>query len=973
MYQKILNKTKTDQSWRNNKQGNRPKNINLTSSKIKSKFQEKNRKPSFFSKYFTKKNILIAGSTLCLLVILSVIGLGVWLSRDLPTPNQLISREVAQSTQILDSTGKEVLYEIHGEEKRTLVSLSEIPKYVQQATIAIEDKNFYEHRGFSLWAIFRTAVTNIIYRRTAGASTLTQQFIKNSVLTNEKKYTRKIKEFILAYRLEKQFSKDEILQMYLNEIPYGSTAYGVEAASRRYFGKSVKEINLAEAAILAALPQGPSRYSPYGSNKDILIGRQHYILDLMVKQGYINEEEAEAAKNFELVFEKPKENIKAPHFVMYIKEQLAAKYGEQMIEHGGLKIYTTLDLYKQKIAEEIIASKAENNLEKYNASNAGLVSIDPKTGYILAMVGSKDYFSEEIDGQVNITTSLRQPGSSLKPLVYAACFLKGFTPNSILYDVVTNFSNDKENPYEPLNYSKAENGPVSIRKALAGSLNIPAVKAIYLAGIDNVLDLASDLGYTTLKDKDRFGLSLVLGGGEVKLLEHTHAYSAFAREGNMSKLVSIIKIEDANGKVLEENKVVESKVMDPKAARMINDILSDNSARAYTFGSSNLLNLGERPVAAKTGTTNDYKDAWIIGYTPSIVTGVWVGNNDNTVMKNAGGGSVVAAPIWHEYMKTILGNTPVEYFKKPEIPKIDKPMLNGDAGNSNTVKIDKASGLLATELTPASYIEERTFSNPHSILYYIDKNDPLGLIPTNPAQDPQFALWENAVQRWAEKQASSSDSKISRESPPKEKDNLHIKENLPKLTISSPSNNQIIDSVAITITVEAEATRGIKTINYFLDKQLFASSDTAPYTVTKRIDFLENGFHNISVSACDDIENCSTEEVEFNLNLPNNTGKNMEVSSTITYPENGQAIKKSEFPLSINLNVQNISAVSKLNIYLIDDKSQKKIIQSYNEIEQESISYSWSNPPDPGKYKLSIETSNWKNETSKEEITIKIQ
>ncbi|MFA5754704.1 MAG: transglycosylase domain-containing protein, partial [Patescibacteria group bacterium] len=501
-----------------------------------------------------------------------ILGLGVILgiiaaiyiviiSRSLPNPNQLIEREVAQSTKIYDRTGENILYEISGDEKRTLVTLQEIPDYVKQATISIEDKNFYKHGGFSLWAMFRTMVTNVIYRRSAGGSTLTQQFVKNAVLTPEKTISRTIKELILSYRLEKKFSKKEILQMYLNEIPYGSNAYGVEAASQKYFGKGVKDVSLSEAAILAAIVQVPSRYSPYGPNKDILLGRKDYVLDLMSEQGYISESERDAAKSQEITFKGPETNITAPHFVMYIKGILADKYGEKMVEQEGLKIYTTLDLFKQKIAEETIAERTENYPEKYGANNAALVAIDPKTGQILAMVGSRDYFNDEIDGQVNVTDRPRQPGSSMKPIVYAALFEKGYTPDTILYDVLTNFSTNSAQPYQPHNYSGQEIGPVTIRKALAGSLNIPAVKAIYLANINNVIDLAENLGYSTLYPRSRFGLSLVLGGGEVKLLEHANAYSAFARDGQLSPIVSILKVEDKDGKIIEEYQPSDKKAL----------------------------------------------------------------------------------------------------------------------------------------------------------------------------------------------------------------------------------------------------------------------------------------------------------------------------------------------------------------------------------------------------------------------------
>ncbi|MCX6795992.1 MAG: transglycosylase domain-containing protein, partial [Candidatus Falkowbacteria bacterium] len=612
---------KHTQSWRSHKK------YYVNRGKIIQRRQTARRKKGLFSSAIKKKILYFFGGAIliCCLILAAAIF---WLSRSLPDPNHLIEREVAQSTRIYDRTGKNIIYEIFSEQKRTLVKLSDIPADVKNATIAIEDKDFYKHKGFSFWAIFRSAVTDIIFRRSAGGSTLTQQFIKNAVLTNEKTLTRKIKELILAYRLEQKFSKDEILQMYLNEIPYGSTAYGVQAASQLYFGKDVKDTNLAEAAILAALPQAPTRYSPYGSHKDLLIGRQQYILELMSKQGYITEQEMNDAKNTEVKFKTPSASMIAPHFVMHIKEILSDKYGEKMVEQGGLKITTTLDLYKQNIAEEAIKTIGEKNSAKYDAGNAALLSLDPKTGQILAMVGSRDYFNDDIDGQVNVITSQRQPGSSIKPIIYSAAFIKGYTPNTILFDVVTNFSTS-DTPYEPHNYDSKEHGPVTMRQALAGSLNVPAVKTLYLAGVDNVLNLAQDFGYTTFSDRSRFGLSLVLGGGEVKPIEHFNAFSAFAREGIIHPVTGLLKVEDSAGNVLEEYKDDAGKqVIDPKIAREINNILSDNSARAFIFGEKNYLTLDNRPVAAKTGTTNDYHDAWTIGYTPSIVTGVWVGNSD---------------------------------------------------------------------------------------------------------------------------------------------------------------------------------------------------------------------------------------------------------------------------------------------------------------------------------------------------------
>lgn len=896
--------------------------------------------------------------------LIGVIGL-IWITRSLPDPNHLIEREVAQSTRIFDRTGEKVLYEIYDEQKRTLVKLDEIPDHVKNATIAIEDKDFYKHGGFSIWAIFRSAVTDIIFQRSAGGSTLTQQFIKNAVLSNEKTFTRKIKELILAYRLEKKFSKDEILQMYLNEIPYGSTAYGVQAASQLYFGKDVKDINLAEAAVLAALPQAPSRYSPYGSHKDLLLGRQQYILEQMNKLGYINEEEMNQAKGTEIKFKKQDGNLKAPHFVMYIKEILSEKYGEKMVEQGGLKITTSLDLYKQEIAEETIKTIGEKNNEKYNASNAALLSLDPKTGQILAMVGSRDYFNDDIDGQVNVITSKRQPGSSIKPLVYTTAFLKGYTPNTILFDVVTNFSNS-DKPYEPHNYDSTEHGPVTMRKALAGSLNIPAVKTLYLSGIDNVLNLARDFGYTTLNDRDRFGLSLVLGGGEVKPIEHINAFSAFAREGVVHPLTGILKVEDANGNILEEYKDEERKVLDPKIARMTNSILSDNSARAYIFGEKNYLTLGDRPVAAKTGTTNDYKDAWTIGYTPSLVTGVWVGNNNSKEMKKGADGSVVAAPIWNEYMKKVLGNTPVESFNAPEIAKTGKPILDGEPYSARIYRIDRFTGLLATEFTPEEDIEEKYIYEPHSILYYVNKDDPLGDAPEDPTIDPQFDLWESRVKEWANKNIGSSTLPFSTSTIPEEYDNLHRPENQPSFEILKPANNEIISDSVLDVEIQASAPRGINRAEYYLNGSLFYTNSYFPFGMRQNIEFLKSGYNKLKVRVCDDVNNCSEKEIEFNYTLGNSNGDGYSnISASLIEPISDSVVLSDSFPLSIKTRVSNPNLIGKSKIFYKSPEGNAVLIASSKKPTSDIIDLSWKKPPPPGDYYIYSEISAWTGETIK--------
>jgi len=960
-----LNRIKSPQNWRRTKKKYFLNKSKKTSSAfggrggVKQYSSGKNKHPL---KINLPKIIFIG---LLALFIFSYAGF-LWLSHDLPDPNRLIERQVAQSTKIYDRTGETILYEIHGAEKRTMISLKDVPDNLKNATISIEDKDFYKHGGFSLWAIFRTLVTDVLFGKRAGGSTLTQQFIKNSILTNEKTITRKIKEIILAYRLEKKFSKDEILQMYFNEIPYGSTAYGVEAASQKYFGKSARDLNLAEAAVLAAIPQAPSRYSPYGPNKDLLLARQKYILDLMVKYEYISKDQAEEAKNFTLIFKPQTDNITAPHFVMYVKEILADKYGEKTIEQDGLKIYTTLDLYKQKIAEEVINEKAVNNEKQYQATNAALISIDPKNGQVLAMVGSRDYFNDDIDGQVNVALQPRQPGSSFKPIVYTASFIKGYTPETVLYDVVTSFSTDPAKPYEPHNYDLKEHGPVTIRQALAGSLNIPAVKAIYLAGVNNVISLAQNLGYSTLNDKDRFGLSLVLGGGEVKLLEHANAFSAFAREGVKHPIAVILKVEDKDGKILEEFKNQDEKVLDADIARLTNSILSDNSARAYVFGENNSLTLGSRPVAAKTGTTNDYRDAWTIGYTPSIVTGVWVGNNNNKEMKRGADGSVVAAPIWHDYMNKILGDTPIEYFNPPDNKPTGKPILDGVIDPDIAVKIDKFSGLLANEFTPSSAIIEKQFKQTHCILYYINKDDPRGPAPTDPKSDPQFDLWENAVLEWAKKQG------IINSAPPTEYDNVHRPEYNPVISIDSPGNNQTITNQLLSVTISATAPRGINRVEYYIDNYLFNSVASYPFGLNKSVGFLSNGFHNLTVRACDDVDNCSEQKIEFNL-TNNSRPKITKIGVALTQPLAGASIIKYDFPILLRAEVTNPEQIAGVIFYFKDAGGKAQQIAK-GQIINNTAQALTTNILNPGQYKFYAEARGWYDQTAlSDEVAVTVE
>lgn len=692
-----------------------------------------------------KKKIFLKLLGLFLLIALGIVFWGLTvitkIAKELPSPEQFVNRQISQSTKIYDRTGEILLYEIQGEERRTIIPFEEIPDYVKQATIAAEDQGFYQHAAFDWRAMVRALLVNIIKGKIVqGGSTITQQLAKNAFLTPERTFTRKIKELILAYWIEKLYSKDEILNLYLNQISYGANAYGIEAASQTYFSKSAKDLNLVEAATLAALPKSPSYYSPWGPHKDELEQRKNYILEEMFKLGFIDKEEKQRAQNTQPKFSNQNlGSIKAPHFVMMIRDYLINKYGEEFVEKGGLKVITTLDWQLQELAEKVVKEGAERNTQLYQGKNAALVAQDPKTGQILALAGSKNYFDVENEGNFNVAVQgLRQPGSALKPFVYLAAFQKGYSPETIVFDLPTEFSsynnicplininfNDNNHLcFHPQNFDGKFRGPVNLRTALAQSINVPSVKVLYLVGLRDVLKTLHDFGINTLTDPSRYGLSLVLGGGEVKLIEMVDAYSVLAQEGIKHRQSFILEVKDSSGKTLEKYLDQATRVVEPQYPRMINDILSDIEARSGLFQNSlNLTIFPDREVALKTGTTDNFKDAWTVGYTPSLVVGVWAGNNDNTPMQKQAGSILAAVPIWHEFMVKALENQPIEFFNKPEPVLQSKIMLNGE------------------------YISPEGI---HCVLYYVDKNDPLGPPPTNPENDPQFLNWELPVRLWQE-------------------------------------------------------------------------------------------------------------------------------------------------------------------------------------------------------------------------------
>jgi membrane peptidoglycan carboxypeptidase len=692
--------------------------------------------------------IILAGGFI--LLFLAVL----YFAATLPTIQEISNQEITQSTKIYDRTGTVMLYEISNNsgERRTIASFDDIPQSMKDATIAIEDENFYNEPAFDLKGIFRAIYVDITSGSLAeGGSTITQQLARTAFLTLNQTITRKLKELILAIKLNEYYSKDQILGLYLNEAPYGPNVSGVAEASEEYFNEPVQDLNLAQSALLAAIPQAPTYYSPWGPHTDDLFARQKLVLQKMYDQGYISKDDLDSALAYQMTFQpQVATSMKAPHFVTAVEDQLVQTYGENMVDNGGLKVITTLNWNLQQEAETAVEQGAEKNQQLYQGYNASLVAQDPTTGQILALVGSRDYYATsslpvgctpgvncKFEPNFDVATQgLRQPGSSLKPFVYMTAFQLGYTPDTTLFDVPTEFSTNPSCPsipnfnaaantkcFHPQNFESDFVGPVSMRDALAQSINVPAVETLYLVGINRAVTNAYNFGLTTLTNPSQYGLSLVLGGGAVNLIDLTEAYSVLADNGVKHAQTMILQVQDANGNVLQSYQDQTSTVADAQSVELVNDVLSDAAARAPLMGASqNLTVFPGYDVALKTGTSNDYRDAWSMGYTPSLVVGVWAGNNDNTPMVKNGSSILAAVPIWNTFMTQALPQVPNTTFTAPAPTNPTKPILAGDYLYNNQL---------------------------HTILYYVDKDDPTGPAPTNPAADPQYHNWEIDLQAWA--------------------------------------------------------------------------------------------------------------------------------------------------------------------------------------------------------------------------------
>ena len=811
---------------------------------------------------------------------------GAWevygLIRDLPSPERISERSLAESTKIFDRTGTVVLYEIHGEERRTVIPFSDIPDHIKQATITAEDINFTRHIGIDFRGIARALVKNVAAGDfSQGGSTITQQLVKNSILGPEKTIRRKIREQILALLLERAYSKDEILAFYLNQIPYGSNAYGIATAADFYFNKKPAELSLAQASTLAALPKAPTYYSPYGSHKDELLARKDWILDRMADAGFVPREDADRAKHDDITFAPPREAIRAPHFVQMVREELNKKYGERFVEDGGLKVITTLDWTLQDTAERIVREGAERNERLVAAFNAALVAVDPKQGDILAMVGSRDYGAHPLpagcapgvscmfDPYVNIATAKRQPGSAFKPFVYATALKKGYTPETVVFDVPTEFNplcnadgssgpaiQDPKQCYHPQNYDNSFRGPVSLRQALAQSLNVPSVKVLYLAGIPESIHMAEQVGISTLTTPERYGLSLVLGGAEVTLLDLVSSYGVFAADGIRNPSSAILRVETNAGALLQEKKQASAPAMDTRIARVMNDILSDNEARVPVFNPQSSLFFPDRRVAAKTGTTQDFRDAWTVGYTPSLVVGVWVGNSNNAPMNQKGLSVMVAGPIWHQFMETALRERPPEDFIGPEKQEPTSPVLRGQYRSGETVRVDKISGKIATPYTPPDLVEERIIGPVRSLLTIINKDDPAGPAPDPNQPDPQLPHWQAAIDQWL------ATHPLAQPQIPQESDDVHTADRAPRISWLVAQNQSDAPALLRDIAVRVDATFPLREVSLFIDDAL-AQSKTSPILSPVILFGLTDplsGVHRLRIAAYDAVGNRASAE-----------------------------------------------------------------------------------------------------------------
>jgi len=937
----------------------------------------------------------------------------------LPDIDDVESLFAAQASVIYDRNG-EVLYTIQGDENRKNVDFEAISKYAGFAVIAMEDDKFYDHAGFDFAAILKALCSEVgVCSQARGGSTITQQYIKNTFLSSERSYVRKAKEILLSMQLEKRYNKDEILALYLNRIPYGSNIYGVEVASQTFFGKPAVDLSIAESAILAALPKAPSYYFPYGENvyarielesemilendfkteeeiveadtdfiikgllgktytfgegeeaRDIYVsGRVNFVLDRMKALGFVTEEEwevaIEEANNME--FKPLRQDIEAPHFVMYVRQLLEEQYETETIQSSGFRITTTLDMDMQKMAEESIDKFGQSNQDKYGASNSALISVDPNNGQILAMVGSRDYWNDEISGKDNVTVRKRAPGSSFKPMAYAAAYLAGYAPSAVVYDVKTTFGG-----WTPNNYDGRFKGPVTMRSALGSSLNIPAIKAAHLAGLENVEKLARDMGIDFTGSADEQGLTMSLGTGPARPLDMALGYSVFANGGERVEPVSILKIEDMEGNIIFEYETPKNEqVLDPEVAYLMNDSLSDTSSRPAGYWRDQ-LSLPGQVNGAKTGTSNVKDEAtgviypqdnWTIGYVRNLVTAVWSGNNDGSHLNGNATGLGTASPIWKDYMTKAVNKVEKADFEKPEgikwvrvsrrsgkLPSKSTP--SGDTVSAvfasfsvpteydtsyQLIKIDKVSGKLATEFTPKEAIEEKAFFTHHSIL-----------------RDNQ--QWESAVRAWA--RASGQD-----DLPPTEYDDVHTAETMdvkPQITITSPKSMGKISPPQVAVMVDVSSPAGIDRVEYYFNDELVSTSTKAPFTGNINLSpgLKDGSTHSIRAVVYDEILRSNQSSIKVKVGTDDTPPK-----VSFVYPTNGSKLTAGS-SVGIQLEAYDADGAVASVRYYLDGKLQKnQIVYPFD--------WQFQAPEKEGKYILKVEAFDHANNKGSDSITITV-
>ena len=796
-----------------------------------------------------------------------------WYAKDLPSPSKL-SQQTGYSTVFYDREGK-VLYDMYKDKNRVPVTFEEIPKTLKEATIAIEDKNFYKHRGFSQTGMIRAFLNMFLGRGLQGGSTITQQLIKNVLLTTRQTVTRKVQEMILAFEVERRYKKDEILLMYLNESPYGGTYWGVGTAAKAYFGKSAKDLNLVESAILAGLPQSPSLYSPFIGKNDAWKTRTKSVLRRMREDGYITkDQENTALKKVEITkFNTPKILIEAPHFVFYVKDQIEQQYGSKIIDKG-VKIKTTLSLEVQQTAEKIVKEEIAK-LKDFNATNAAVVVLDSKTVEILAMVGSYD-FNDEKFGKFNVAElGQRQPGSALKPFTYGLAFEKGYTPSTIFMDVKTTFPDQGTEDYSPVNYDGKFRGPVQLRFALGNSINIPAVKLLSILGLRDFLTKLDDLGMPTFAPNSdnlkRFGLSLTLGGGETTLLNLTSAYSVLANGGLKHDISSIADISDFKGKnIFKKVRIQEKRVFSPEVSFLLSHILSDNNARIEEFGPNSYLNVPGKTVATKTGTTDDKRDNWTVGYTKSITVGVWVGNNDNSRMNpKIASGATGASPIWYRIMRELLKKYDDGIIEKPEkvkaliidsylggLPKDGYPtrseyFIEGSEPKDTSpwykkLKISKSNEKLANEVEVKSgNYEEKDF-------IVISESDPVSTDGKN--------RWQEAINAWAGQQG---DKKFK---PPTETSDASSDSVI--VSIKSPSGQTTVSSGNLNIKAKIISLDKLKNVKVKLNGEIKFDWSEDKRDIDETISIIADGVYELQIIGTNEKDKQGESTIKFGVNKP---------------------------------------------------------------------------------------------------------